>query len=124
VSCEAEFVRGKWLDPSPGQSSLTHCLDCARVFGAQFNHCDGPPTLLTGFSSLRFFFLFPNCKLVLHGQNLGDVATITAESTTLLKGLKEDFQGCFNQWKRRWDTCIASEGEYFEGEKNYVPDNT
>jgi hypothetical protein len=40
------------------------------------------------------------CKLVLHGQNLGDVATITAESITLLKGLKEDdFQGCFNQWK-------------------------
>jgi hypothetical protein len=47
------------------------------------------------------------------------------ESTTLLKGLKEDdFQGCFNQWKRMWDKCIASEGEYFEGDKNDVPDNT
>jgi hypothetical protein len=45
------------------------------------------------------FFMFPKCKLVLHGQHLGDVATITAEST-LLKGLEEgDFQGCFNQWK-------------------------
>jgi hypothetical protein len=42
------------------------------------------------------------------------------ESTTLLQGLKEDdFQGCFNQWKRRWDKCIASEGD-----KNDVPDNT
>jgi hypothetical protein len=38
----------------------------------------------------------------------------------LLKGLKEDdFQGCFNQWKRRWDKCIASERD-----KNDVPDNT
>jgi hypothetical protein len=40
--------------------------------------------------------------------------------STLLEGLKEDdFQGCFNQWKRRWDKCIASEGD-----KNDVPDNT
>jgi hypothetical protein len=46
---------------------------------------------------------------------------ITANST-LLKDLKEDdFQGRFNQWKRRWDKCIASEGEYFEGDKNGVP---
>jgi hypothetical protein len=47
------------------------------------------------------------------------MATITAESATLLKGLNEDdFQGCFNQWKRRWDKCIASEGD-----KNDVADN-
>jgi transposase len=60
------------------------------------------------------------CKLVLRGRHLGNVTTITAESTTLLQGLKEDdFQGCFNQWKRRWDKCIASEGD-----KNDVPDNT
>jgi hypothetical protein len=44
---------------------------------------------------------------------------ITAESTTLLKGLmKDNFQGCFTQWKRRWDNCIASEGD-----KSDVPDN-
>jgi hypothetical protein len=55
-------------------------------------------------------FLFPKCKLVLCGWHLGDVATITAEST-LLKGLKEDdVEGCFNQWKWRWDKCTASEG--------------
>jgi hypothetical protein len=55
--------------------------------------------------------------------DLGNVAAITAESM-LLKGLKEeDFQGCFNQWKQRWDKCIASEGEYFDGDKNDVPDN-
>jgi hypothetical protein len=53
-------------------------------------------------------------------SHLWDVAIIIAESTTLLKGLKEDeFQGCFNQSKQRWDKCIASEGD-----KNDVPDNT
>jgi hypothetical protein len=60
------------------------------------------------------------CKLVLRGRHHGDLATITAESTVLLKGLKEDnFQGCFNQWKLRWDKCIAPEGD-----KNDVPNNT
>jgi hypothetical protein len=58
-------------------------------------------------------------QIGLRGQHLRDMATITAEST-LLKGLKEDnFQGCFSQWKLRWDKCIASEGD-----KNDVPDNT
>jgi hypothetical protein len=71
------------------------------------------------------FFLFPKCKLVLRGRHLWNVATITAKSTTLLKDLKGgDLQGCFNQWKRRWDKCTASEGEYFEGDKNDVFDNT
>jgi transposase len=60
------------------------------------------------------------CMLVLRERHLGDVAKITAESTTLIKDLKEDdFQGCFNQWKQRWDKCIASEWD-----KNYVCDNT
>jgi hypothetical protein len=83
------------LSPSPGQCPFTHCLDCAWGFGVQFNHCDGPPTLLAEFAPCDFFF-FPKCKLVLRGRHLGNVATITAEST-LLKGLKEnDFQGWFN----------------------------
>jgi hypothetical protein len=40
------------------------------------------------------------------------------ESITLPKGLKDDdFQGRFNQWKRRWYKCTAPEGEYFGGVK-------
>jgi hypothetical protein len=79
------------------------------------------PKLLTPEQKLRRkqCFSFPKCKLVLRGQHLGDMATITAKSTTLFKDLKEDeFRVCFNQWKRRWDKCIASEGD-----KNDIPDN-
>jgi len=62
------------------------------------------------------FFLFPKCKLVLRGRHLGDVTMIKSEMTSLLEGLiKEKFQWCFQQWKRRWDKCIVSNGEYFEG---------
>ena len=72
--------------------------------------------LLAGFSPLRFF-LVPQMQLVLRGQHLGDVTTIKSETTSLLKGLREEeFQVCFQQWKRRWDKCIVSNGEYFEGD--------
>jgi len=63
------------------------------------------------------FFWFPKCKLVLRGRHLGDVTTTKSEMTSLLKGLREEgFQGCFQQWKRRWDKCILSNGEYSEGD--------
>jgi hypothetical protein len=104
--------RGQRLDPSAGQCPLAHCLDCAWVVGAQFNHCDGPSTLLARFSSLQFFLVSKVQVRAAWAAPWGDVATITAELTTLLKGLKEDdFQECFNRWKRRRDKCVASEGD-------------
>jgi hypothetical protein len=53
--------------------------------------------------------------LGLQGWNFGDVMTFKSEIILLLKGLgEEEFQGCFQQLKRRWDKCIVSNGEYFE----------
>jgi hypothetical protein len=49
--------------------------------------------------------------------HLGDVTMIKREKTSLLKDLREEeFQGCFQQCKRRWDKCILSNGDYFEGD--------
>ena len=60
---------------------------------------------------------FPKCKLVLRGRNLCDMTTIKSEMTSLLKGFREaELQGCFQQWEQRWDKCIVSNGEYFEGD--------
>jgi hypothetical protein len=28
---------------------------------------------------------------------------------------KKDFSDCFEKWKERWDKCVRSQGEYFEG---------
>jgi len=71
--------------------------------------------LLAGLTPCNFF-LFPKCKLVLWGRHLGNVMMIKSEMTLLLKGLREEeFQGCFQQWKQRWDKCIVPNGEYFEG---------
>jgi len=28
----------------------------------------------------------------------------------------QEFQNCFEKWKKQWDKCIDSQGEYFEGD--------
>jgi len=28
----------------------------------------------------------------------------------------QEFQNCFEQWEKRWDKFIDSQGEYFEGD--------
>ena len=43
-----------------------------------------------------------------------EVKQKTAEA---LKGIKIDkFKNCFEQWNKHLDRCIASNGEYFEGD--------
>ena len=47
-------------------------------------------------------------------QNVEEVREKTKEA---LKAITiQEFQSCFEQWKKGWDKCIDSQGEYFEGE--------
>ena len=63
------------------------------------------------------FFLFPKIKEVLKGKNFDDIEDIKANATAALTAITEkDFQNCFQGWIRRWHRCIASRGEYFEGD--------
>jgi len=40
---------------------------------------------------------------------------IQREAQTVLGKLREqDFQHAFQQWQRRWDQCVAAQGNYFE----------
>ena len=60
------------------------------------------------------FFLFPRMKRNLKGkcfQNLEEVREKTMKAITL-----QQFQNCFEQWKKQWDKCIDCQGEYFEGD--------
>ena len=60
------------------------------------------------------FFLFPKCC---GGGIWGMWQWLEVKLHWLLKGLREEeFQGSFQQWKRRWDKYIVSNGEYFEGD--------
>jgi len=54
------------------------------------------------------------------GQIFADLSDIQRNVNTLLQGILEnDFQDCFWQWHHRLTKCIASQGEYFEGDSSH-----
>jgi hypothetical protein len=63
------------------------------------------------------FFLFHRIKIKLKGRRFDDVDTIKMNTTRELNMLsREDFQRCFQKCQERWDKCILSAGDYFEGD--------
>jgi hypothetical protein len=66
------------------------------------------------------FWLFPKLKNALKGQRFARIPDIQHNMTTLLRGITEnDFQDCFRQWHHHLTKCIASHGEYFEGDSSH-----
>ncbi|KAG5331644.1 MOS1T transposase, partial [Acromyrmex charruanus] len=67
------------------------------------------------------FFLFPKIKSALKGIRFESMEEVKRKSAELLNALtKEDFQHCFDQWKKRMERCAARGGEYIEGEHSIV----
>ena len=65
----------------------------------------------------NYFFLFPNIKEILKGRHFDDNDDIRSNKTAALKAIPQNqFQNCFEGWTRCWHRCIASQGEYFEGD--------
>ena len=63
------------------------------------------------------FFLFPKLKEILKERHFDDIDDIKNTTTAALKAIPQNqFQNCFEGWTRRWHRCIASQGEYFEGD--------
>ena len=51
------------------------------------------------------------------GRHFDRVEETQRESQNVLGTLREqDFQHAFQQWQRRWDRCVAAQGDYFEGD--------
>ncbi|KAG5337990.1 MOS1T transposase, partial [Acromyrmex heyeri] len=112
---------GRWIlhhDNAPAHTSLVVREFLARSSIIVTEHPPYSPDLAP-----CDFFLFPKCKMVLRGRHLGDVEAIKTETTRQLKSLTtEDFQRSYQQWKRRWQKCILSQGEYFEGDHIEIPE--
>ena len=63
------------------------------------------------------FFLFPRLKRDLKEKCFQNVKEVREKMTEALKAITlQEFQNYFEQWKKRWDNCIDSQGEYFEGD--------
>jgi hypothetical protein len=62
------------------------------------------------------FALFPKLKMKLKGQRFETVSDIQRELQSVLDSIKEnDFHSAFEVWKKLWDNCILSQGDYCEG---------
>jgi len=63
------------------------------------------------------FFLFPKLKTTLKGCHF---QTIEENQENVVRELcaftDSAFQEAFEQWKKCWEQCITSRGDYFEGD--------
>ena len=56
-------------------------------------------------------------KRDLKGKRFQNVEEVRDKTTEALKAVTlQEFQNCFEQWKKWSDKCIDSQGEYFEGD--------
>ena len=54
----------------------------------------------------------------MRGTHFETTESIKTNSLRELKAIpKNAFAGAFEDWKKRWHMCIASNGDYFEGDK-------
>jgi hypothetical protein len=66
------------------------------------------------------FFLFPQLKKLLKGRRHENIEAIHAAATMELTGIpKEAFTSCFQDLQKRWQQCIDSGGNYFEGDRKH-----
>ena len=101
----------KWSQrSSPKNKSKEEFLATKQI--TVLEHPTNSPDLAPG-----DFFLFPKIKEILKGRGFEDIDDIGINTTAALKVIPQNqFQSCFEGWTRRWHWCIASQGEYFEGD--------
>ncbi|GFU50982.1 putative transposase [Trichonephila clavipes] len=63
------------------------------------------------------FFLSPKVKNHLKGHHFGTLENIQTAVTDQLKAIPiSEFHQCYEEWKKRLQGCVASEGSNFEGD--------
>jgi hypothetical protein len=91
-----------------------------REFLASKQITAGTLSLFTG-SRPNDFFLLTKIKEILKGRHFDDTDDIRSNMTAALKAIPQNqFQNCLQGWTRSWHQCIASQGEYFEGDHNDI----
>jgi hypothetical protein len=66
---------------------------------------------------IPYFFLFPRLKIKLKGRSFDRIEVIEADSQAVPKRLTEHyFQDAFKKWQKRWERCIRTKGDCFEGD--------
>ena len=109
------WVSGQWMihhDGAPAHKSQLVQEFLAKHQITQIPHPPYSPDLAP-----CDFFLFPKLKRTLKGHRFDDIKTIKDNTTRELNKIpKIELSRSFGHWKSRWAKCVASEGEYFEGD--------
>ncbi|EGI60189.1 FLJ37770-like protein [Acromyrmex echinatior] len=67
------------------------------------------------------FWLFSKLKRPLRGHRFETIEEIKEKTTSELRAIPtDDYAACFENWKKRWHSCIATGGDYFEGDDTNV----
>ncbi|XP_031639223.1 histone-lysine N-methyltransferase SETMAR-like [Contarinia nasturtii] len=63
------------------------------------------------------FFLFSRLKLPLRGKHLDTIENIKQKSKKALSEISAPaYAKCMDEWIKRWEACVNSNGSYFEGD--------
>jgi len=103
------------LDVAPRQCTSSHAAPHPQLSGKTSDIRCAPPTLFSGLSPSRLF-LFPKLNTTLKGRCFQTIGQIQENAIRELCAITESaFQEAFQQRKKCWEPCIASRGDYFEG---------
>ena len=109
------WKNNSWIlhhDNAPAHSSLL-----VRDFLAKTNTTVMPQPPYSPDLAPSDFFLFPKLKKPMKGHRFSTIEEIKTASLKELKAIPQnDYQKCFDDWKKRWHKCIISNGDYFEGD--------
>jgi len=104
-----------------GEIKYTRCDQCTSslvVSCAQFSGKKTKRPLYPSHPTVQIWLLLPKLKSTLKGRRFNIIDEIQKNSTKDFFAIpKEALQKAFQSWQKRWELCVASEGNYFEGNK-------
>ena len=110
------WTNNAWMphhDNAPAHASLLVCEFLMKTEMTVVPHLPYSPDLVPA-----DFFLFPRLKSSLKDHRFQTVEEIEENSIRDLRAVPQNtFQDTFQNWKKHWERCIMSGGEYFEGDK-------
>ncbi|GFT20167.1 putative transposase [Trichonephila clavipes] len=101
----------------PQKMSLESGILCIQIVAEQKNIPVAPQPPYSPDLRPCDFFLFPKLKNHPKGHHFGTKENIQTAVTDQLKAIPiSEFHQCYEEWKKRLQRCVASEGSYFEGD--------
>jgi hypothetical protein len=112
-------TNNSWILHDDNASAHTELSVTEFLASKQITLLENPP--YSPYLAPNDFFLNLKLKEILKGRHFDDIDDIRNNMTAALKDIPQNqFQNYFQGWTRRWNQCIASQWEYFEGDHSDI----